>query len=275
MSTYILHDGVFYADRRKIINFPGNSMIKAEDSSKVKELSWCYLASAGFELSEVATRAILRFVTLFEATDAMVQHLKSFAEDHKLSKEVDKIASEVMAFRKMIDVAAKDIIGGFNFIVVTKKHRYSCTGSPEKHEDVFYSSNENSEVIGSCASAVRVLLLNGVNVPDIYRILRESKVPTGEKCDSFKVSDLSDEIPPISGPLVFAYAMAVVQDSHSKEQYKEALDSMVNIRYLAKCMFKKRYNKVVFNDIAVKEIVSTWESKKFRETKAFAAYMGK
>jgi hypothetical protein len=274
MSTFIYQNGVLHADTRKIVNFPGREMITTQTESKVFTDKWCYIATAGFELSPFELNQIKKALTVIQSCYDVAKTVKEATRGIKPQIHTNAFLTDLKTFENLAITAMSNLIKTTPFLAVTHNRVFGFEGELAPGKMVASISVQNTdsvEVIGSQQHAARVLLLNGVPAPDIYPILRQGNVPTGETCEKFEIKKLKNLAAPWTNPAVWwfvSFALGKEGNDLSSGEKDIAADMLMTLPSLGETKWTSNYPDVD----AIQKAVAGWRKKEHRNSSAYKSY---
>lgn len=265
MSLFIYQDGTLYADKRKVVNFPGGEIIKASIESKVIKTPYCFIAVGGFPHEDTSTYT--DFVTALECLFAITKKLQALADNALKSskKEINKFLSTV------VDGAATAVGQATDFKdrpFLAMCHRRVWYYGIESTSVAWAEHHKDMAVVGTGELFAKILLTNNIHPKDVYPAGRKVGIPIGEVCETYHLKDISDVEPPYMKRAVWMY---VIDKLRSVKNMSEQLDNFVDFLYFISLFSSKRKDVKLAGQrfITVDAFIHDWNNdKKFRE-KAF------
>lgn len=274
MSTFIYQNGVLHADTRKIVNFPNREMITTQKESKVFVDKWCYIATAGFEVSPFELGQIKKAITVIQSCREVAKTVKEAMRGSKTHRNMNAFLIDLHAFENLLCTAMSNLIKTTPFLAVTRNNVFGFEGElalGKLINSISVQKSDSVEVIGSAQHAARVLLLNGVPAPDIYPILRNGNAPTGETCEKFEIKKLKDLAPPWTYQGVWwfaAFALGKKENDLSDTDKDIASDMLMSLPSFGTMKWTSNHPNVE----AIQKTMTGWLKKEHRQSPAYKSY---
>lgn len=203
MTTILMHQSQLIADRRKVVNGHHSGLIGVRDEAKIFQTPYCVYGITGFEFfdalsqdrqTEISQQIATVFVFDYFAGEAILK--SELCESIGPVEFVDFLKFRTRC-RQLRDIHGQYLARKLKqedqqFIAMNREVAHVCRfGAFHTH------SVEDQVVLGAGRQTADILLDHGLDYGDIYRTLRVSGVPTGDRYDVLSPQDLPVLFPPV------------------------------------------------------------------------------
>lgn len=234
MTTIIARNGELVADRRKIIEARLIGTVGVRDEPKIHKLPFCIYGFSGVE-RDIPRPGDLTKLQLHRRM-AVVMGLSYIADCDPLTYEkllqMEGVRpSHVFHFQQQVgqlrNVAAGQLARELenqnqNMLIMGKFTTVYCTNG-----GMVVAPNTETLIMGVADRMAAIFLDHNYSYEKLYKAIRHSTSPTGEKIDILKVADLEDLWPPITDPGFIKMAIQMFERSEHYEFKKGILKDEV------------------------------------------------